>query len=75
MKVASDISVANHAHKPPNRRKQMQNPRHIIEAIDLLVATKTRKPSLWWVKPLDIVLTVAYLGAFGWLILNVVKWL
>ena len=53
----------------------MQNPRHIIEAIDLLVATKTRKPSLWWVKPLDIVLTVAYLGAFGWLIFNVVKWL
>ena len=53
----------------------MQNPRHIIEAIDLLVATKTRKPSLWWVKSFDVVLTVAYLGAFGWLILNVVKWL
>ncbi len=53
----------------------MHNPRHIIEAIDLLVATKTRKPSLWWVKPLDVVLTVAYLGAFGWFISNVVKWL
>lgn len=53
----------------------MQNPRHIIEAIDLLVATKTRKPSLWWVKSFDVVLTVAYLAAFGWLILNVVKWL
>ena len=53
----------------------MQNPRHIIEAIDLLVATKTRKPSLSWVKPLDVVLTVAYLGAFGWFISNVVKWL
>jgi len=53
----------------------MQNPRHIIEAIDLLVATKTRKPSLWWVKPLDVVLTLPYRGTFGWPIFNVVKWL
>lgn len=53
----------------------MENPRHITEAIDLLVATKTRKPSLWWALPLDILLTLAYLAAFGFLIFNVVQWL
>lgn len=53
----------------------MENPRLILEAIDLLVASKKRQPSLWWVKPLDLVLTLAYLGAFGWLIFNVIQWL
>ncbi len=53
----------------------MENPRHINEAIDLLVATKARKPSMWWVKAFDAVLAVAYLGAFVWLIYKMVAWL
>ena len=53
----------------------MENPRHINEAIDLLVATKTRKPSMWWIQPLDVVLTVAYIATFVWLIYKMVEWL
>ena len=53
----------------------MKDPKNIMQAIDLLVREKKRKHFPSWIPWLDTILTALYLGAFVWLLYNIVQWL
>ena len=70
---------ANASRATNKQHQAMKRPEHIMKAIDLLQANKVKSCLPWWLIPLDYLLTLVYLTAFGaaciFIIYNVLLWL
>lgn len=53
----------------------MESPRHIMPAIDLLMASKKANRLPWWVKFLDYTMTALYLTAYAFGAYKLITWL
>ena len=53
----------------------MESPRHIMPAIDLLMASKKANRIPWWVKFLDYTMTALYLTAYVFGAYKLITWL